>query len=115
MFGAVLFETLAVVSIFVFRHRLPNADRPYRCPGYPFVPILYTIMPGFIVVNTLIQTDARVEAYTALGFVAISAVAYWALGLKNTAPRTPWPDLRTRRLATRSSGRRPASVSRANS
>jgi amino acid transporter len=87
MFGAILFETLAVVSIFVFRQRLPNADRPYRCPGYPVVPILYTIMPGFIVVNTLVQKDARVEAYTALGFVAISAVAYWVLGLKNTAPR----------------------------
>src|SRR5262249_52046172 len=34
MFGAVVFETLAVMTIFVFRRRLPDAERPYRCPGY---------------------------------------------------------------------------------
>ena len=38
MFGAVIFETLGVATIFIFRRRLPNADRPYRCPGYPIVP-----------------------------------------------------------------------------
>jgi amino acid transporter len=87
MFGAVLFETLAVVSIFVFRWRLPNAERPYRCPGYPVVPLLYTVLPGLIVVNTLIQPSARFEAFTALGFVLVSALAYWILGLDRTAPK----------------------------
>src|SRR5205807_1502583 len=43
MFGAVIFETLAVTTIFVFRRRLPNADRPYRCVGYPIVPLLYLV------------------------------------------------------------------------
>ncbi len=86
MFGAVLFETAAVVSIFVFRWRLPDAPRPYRCPGYPLVPALYTVLPGFIVVNTLIQPSARLEAVTALGFIAASTAAYWVLGLAHTQP-----------------------------
>ncbi len=51
MFGAVIFETLAVVSIFVFRRRWPNAERPYRCLGYPLVPALYVILPVCVVVN----------------------------------------------------------------
>src|SRR5438874_12636002 len=48
MFGAVIFETLAVTTIFVFRRRMPAAPRPYRCPGYPVVPFLYLFLPAFM-------------------------------------------------------------------
>jgi amino acid transporter len=76
MFGAVLFETLAVVSIFVFRWRMPDAPRAFRCPGYPLVPALYTVLPLYIIVNTVVQPDARVEAVSALVFTGISAMVY---------------------------------------
>jgi basic amino acid/polyamine antiporter, APA family len=76
MFGAVLFETLAVLSIFVFRWRMPDAPRPYRCPGYPIVPILYTVLPLYIVINTVVQPDAQVEAVSALVFTGLSAMFY---------------------------------------
>jgi amino acid transporter len=76
MFGAVLFETLAVVSIFVFRWRMPDAPRSYRCPGYPIVPILYTLLPAYIVVNTVVQKDTRVEAISALVFTGLMAMVY---------------------------------------
>src|SRR5207248_2040956 len=45
MFGAVIFETMAVLSIFVFRWRFPKAERPYRCWGYPVTPALYVLLP----------------------------------------------------------------------
>jgi amino acid transporter len=76
MFGAVLFETLAVMAIFVLRWRLPEAPRPYRCPGYPIVPAMYVILPAFIVVNTIIQPNARIEAVSALVFTGICAMVY---------------------------------------
>jgi basic amino acid/polyamine antiporter, APA family len=82
----VIFETLAVLSIFVFRRRLPDAPRPYRCPGYPVVPLLYVVLPGFIIVNTLIKESARVEALSALGFVAAGVAVYAVLGLGRTGP-----------------------------
>jgi amino acid transporter len=86
MFAAVIFETLAVLSIFVFRRRLPDAPRPYRCPGYPVVPLLYVVLPGFIIVNTLVKESARVEALSALGFVAAGVAVYAVLGLGRTGP-----------------------------
>ena len=51
MFGSLTFETLAVLSIFVFRFRRPDAERPYRCPGYPVVPLLYVLLPAFVLTN----------------------------------------------------------------
>jgi amino acid transporter len=84
MFGAVTFETLAVLSIFAFRWRRPEAERPYRCWGYPVVPALYPLLPGFVLVNMF--RNERVEALTGLGFIAVGALVYFALGLHRTAP-----------------------------
>jgi amino acid transporter len=82
MFGAVIFETLAVVSIFIFRRRRPDAERPYRCPGYPVVPALYVILPAFVLVNMFVYE--RPEALAGVGFIALGAAVYGVLGLGRT-------------------------------
>ncbi len=80
MFGAVIFETMAVLSIFRFRWILPEAERPYRCPGYPVVPLLYTVIPAFVLANTFV--NEQVEAATGVGFILLGALTYYALGLQ---------------------------------
>src|SRR5215469_12514537 len=79
MFGAVIFETLAVVSIFVFRRRRPDAERPYRCPGYPIVPLLYVLLPAFVLVNMF--AHETMEALAGVGFILLGAAVYGVLGL----------------------------------
>jgi amino acid transporter len=75
MFGAVIFETMAVTSIFVFRHRFPDAPRPYRCVGYPVVPALYVILPALILGNMFVKQ--RMEALIGLGFIALGTAVYY--------------------------------------
>jgi amino acid transporter len=82
MFGVVIFETLAVVSIFVFRRRWPDAERPYRCLGYPWVPALYVILPACVLVNMFLQQQA--ESLAGLAFIALGATVYGVLGLGRT-------------------------------
>jgi amino acid transporter len=84
MFGAVIFETMAVVSIFVFRRRYPDVERPYRCPGYPVVPALYVLLPAFILTNMFF--NQTVEAVTGVGFIAAGVAVYYALNLDRTRP-----------------------------
>jgi amino acid transporter len=79
MFGSVVFETLAVTTIFVFRRRLPNVERPYRCWGYPVVPALYLILPGMVLSNMFVSQ--RFEALSGVGFIALGATIYYAAGL----------------------------------
>jgi amino acid transporter len=81
MFGAVIFETLAVVSIFVFRRSRAADQRPYRCPGYPLVPALYVILPAFILVNMFLHKETVMEALAGVCFVALGAAVYGILGL----------------------------------
>jgi amino acid transporter len=84
MFGAVIFETLAVLSIFMFRLRRPDAERPYRCPGYPVVPALYVVLPSFVLANMFVAQP--LEALTGVAFIAAGAALYFALGLHTTGP-----------------------------
>lgn len=74
MFGAVALETLAVESIFVFRQRYPDADRPYRCLGYPVVPVVYGFLMLAFWLNMYVTKP--IEAYTGLGFMVAGAVLY---------------------------------------
>ena len=43
-FVAVGFYVLTIAGIFVLRKKRPDADRPYKAFGYPFLPFLYMIM-----------------------------------------------------------------------
>jgi basic amino acid/polyamine antiporter, APA family len=76
MFGAVAFETLAVASIFVCRRQSPvdKVPLPYRCWGYPVLPIIYvTVMAA--VLGNMFYTQ-RTESLIAVGFIGVGAMVY---------------------------------------
>ncbi len=43
-FVVVIFYTLTIAGIFILRKKQPNAERPYKAFGYPFLPGLYILM-----------------------------------------------------------------------
>lgn len=66
-FVVVIFYVLTIAGIFILRKKQPDAERPYKAFGYPFLPALYIVMglafcllliwfkpqftwPGFIIV-----------------------------------------------------------------
>jgi amino acid transporter len=78
VFGGVTFETLAVASIFVFRRRIPVTpeNRPYRCWGYPWVPIAYVAIMAAVLVKFFATPSERTEALVGIGFIGLGAVVY---------------------------------------
>jgi APA family basic amino acid/polyamine antiporter len=53
-FVVLLFYGLAVYAVFVLRRKYPNAERPYRALGYPYVPSLYLLITLFMGIPLLI-------------------------------------------------------------
>ena len=43
-FVVVVFYMLTIIGIFILRKKRPDAERPYKAFGYPFLPIIYVIM-----------------------------------------------------------------------
>jgi amino acid transporter len=74
MFGAAIFETLAVATIFVFRHQLPHVLRSYKCWGYPAIPGIYVAIMATVVLGMVIWQ--RAEAIVGLAFMASGASIY---------------------------------------
>jgi APA family basic amino acid/polyamine antiporter len=52
-FAVILAYAAAGVSIFVFRAKRPDAHRPYRCWGYPWVPLLFVASSLAVAVATI--------------------------------------------------------------
>jgi APA family basic amino acid/polyamine antiporter len=48
--AALLFYILTIAAVFVLRRRRPDAERPCRAFGYPFVPALYIVLASAILV-----------------------------------------------------------------
>jgi APA family basic amino acid/polyamine antiporter len=75
VFAALLFYVLTIIGIFVLRAKRPDAERPYRAFGYPFIPLLYVFAAvAIMVVLLLYQT---LTAGTGLGLVLIGLPVYW--------------------------------------
>ncbi|OGT94822.1 MAG: amino acid transporter [Gemmatimonadetes bacterium GWC2_71_9] len=55
IFAAVLFYFLTVIALFRLRQLKPQAERPYRVVGYPWMPAVYCALTGLIMVNLLFK------------------------------------------------------------
>lgn len=75
IFAVLIFVALATASVFVFRRRNPNAERPYRTWGYPVVPVLFLLVAAWILINTLMTTPGR--ALAGVGLMALGLPFYW--------------------------------------
>jgi amino acid transporter len=76
MFGAVIFETAAVSTIFVFRRRVLEESRTYSCPLYPLLPAVYVIIMMLVLASMFWAPQSRNEALIGLGFVSLGAVVF---------------------------------------
>ncbi|MDQ3258707.1 MAG: amino acid permease, partial [Acidobacteriota bacterium] len=78
IFGSWIFYGLATGSIFIFRKRMPDAERPYRAWGYPVVPILFLLVTGWLLINTLLTTPRQALTGLALIALGLPVYAYWS-------------------------------------
>lgn len=77
MFGVVIFETLVVASIYVFRRTMSDAPRSYKCPGYPIVPAIYIIAFIGVLASYFTNESKIMQALTGTGFTLAGAAIYY--------------------------------------
>ena len=77
IFALTMFYALVAGSIFIFRRRLPDAERPYRTWGYPVVPILFLIVSAGLIIQTIINTPR--QSAIGLGLILLGLPVYWLI------------------------------------
>jgi APA family basic amino acid/polyamine antiporter len=54
VFTVLLFYILTILSVFIFRKKYPERERPYKAPGYPVLPVIYIAAVAFIMIMLLV-------------------------------------------------------------
>jgi APA family basic amino acid/polyamine antiporter len=74
VFAAFLFHVATAAAVFVLRRARPDAPRPYRTWGYPWVPLAFIVTSAAFVLNTLVERPR--ESLLGLGLLALGLPAY---------------------------------------
>jgi APA family basic amino acid/polyamine antiporter len=85
IFAFWLFYGMTVASVFIFRRREPEVQRPYRTWGYPVVPAIFVLLTIYLIVFTI--KDAWRQSLIGLVLIAAGLPFYWYFSRKN--PETP--------------------------
>jgi basic amino acid/polyamine antiporter, APA family len=85
VFSVLIFYVLTIAGIFVLRAKRPNAERPYRAFGYPFVPLLYIVTAGAIMFVLLLYRTQT--AWPGLVIVLLGVPVYWLWSRRSAASR----------------------------
>lgn len=75
IFTAWIFYGLCVAGVIVLRLRHPNMPRPFKVPGYPLTPALFSLAALGLTINTLV-TDTR-NALFGISFILAGIPLYY--------------------------------------
>jgi len=71
-----IFYALGAACVFVLRRTQPDAERPFRVPGYPWTPLLFIVAAVALVLNTIATQPGR--AAIGIGVVLLGLPVYFA-------------------------------------
>ena len=77
IFGSWIFYALITSSIFIFRRKYPDAERPYKAWGYPVIPVIFLLVAGWLLINTMVT--APVQSFIGIGLIVLGLPVYYYL------------------------------------
>ncbi len=87
IFVSWIFYGLGAGSVFVFRYTLPEAERPYRALGYPWVPLAFLGVTAWLIFNTFVAEPLLALAGVGAILSGLPFYLYWSRQLDRVTPR----------------------------
>ena len=84
VFSYYLFYCANVVALMLLRRRRPDAERPFKVPGYPWTPLAFLLASVSVLVATTMHGSA--EVIWALALLALGLPAYLVFKRPSTLP-----------------------------
>jgi len=92
VFADWIFFAFTGVALFVFRRKLPDAPRPFPTPGYPWIPILFSLAGVGIVVNIFFTDTLNALMGVAIFALGVPVYFFWrARGGRENHPGVELP------------------------
>lgn len=84
IFAVFIFYGATSLGVFILRHKMPDAPRPYKVWGYPVVPAIFIVFCIFLFFNTIV-TRPR-EAAIGITLILAGIPVYLLLQRKHSKP-----------------------------
>jgi APA family basic amino acid/polyamine antiporter len=88
MFMMVLSYVLTVAGLFVLRRKKPDAERPYRCTGYPWLPAMYVVLGSVWAINAAHEKTKETLVGTLIVLAGVPFYFYWKQRRQGAAPHS---------------------------
>ncbi|MBZ5548599.1 MAG: amino acid permease [Acidobacteriia bacterium] len=85
IFGMMFSYTLTVVGLFVLRWKRPDAPRPYRCTGYPWLPAIYVLVAIVWILNTVIRRPTEALGSAIIVLIGVPWYLFWKRSSRATS------------------------------
>ncbi|CAN5397041.1 amino acid permease [soil metagenome] len=80
IFGSWIFYALVTSSIFIYRRKYPDLVRPYKAWGYPVIPVVFLLVAGWLLLNTMMT--APKESFTGIALIILGLPVYYYFTIK---------------------------------
>ncbi len=77
IFAVFIFYGATTLGVFILRHKMPDAHRPYKVWGYPFVPAIFILFCIGLFFNTIIARPR--EAAIGMTLILMGIPVYWLM------------------------------------
>jgi basic amino acid/polyamine antiporter, APA family len=84
IFTAWIFYGLSVAGVIILRIRRPEIDRPFRCPGYPWLPALFALSALGVTLSAVISSP--LHALIGIGLVLTGLPVFMLFFARQTSP-----------------------------
>jgi APA family basic amino acid/polyamine antiporter len=82
IFGSWIFYGFVTSSIFVFRRKFPDLERPYKAFGYPIVPVVFLFVVGWLLITTLMSDPW--QSMKGIFLIVLGLPVYYYLSRRTT-------------------------------
>jgi APA family basic amino acid/polyamine antiporter len=72
-----IFHGLVAASVMILRSRRPDLERPYKCWGYPWIPIVFVLICVGMTVASIARDPRKTLPWVAVLLLGIPAHALW--------------------------------------
>ncbi|MFN8254517.1 MAG: amino acid permease [Bacteroidales bacterium] len=84
VFAVLIFFVLTITGIFVLRYKKPDAERPVKAFGYPYIPAIYILFTLFLLADLLYTKPEYTGAGLIIVLIGIPIYFVWRYVNKNS-------------------------------